>query len=180
MGSNIEGNSPSGFKFAVGAIPILPLSAAAKSLRISAWRLVATTTSIDLGSRTMRVVIASTNILSIIKSRYSLRSWSKISSHITMPCLCALDLVTKVNFFCGLERAKSRANLCIRSTPERVKTETSRPTSLGCPECTRPPAPAYSPSVFSRTITQSMIPAATSRKGLSIPGSKTEGRTFAY
>ena len=44
----------------VGAMPRLPASAAARSLRMSACRLVATTVSMLAGRLTMRAVIAST------------------------------------------------------------------------------------------------------------------------
>jgi hypothetical protein len=53
--------------------------------------------------------------------------------------------------------------------PARVITETSVATSSGIPRCTRPPTPAYSPSLFSRTITQSSSFAVTPRKGLATP-----------
>jgi hypothetical protein len=44
--------------------------------------------------------------------------------------------------------------------------------------CARPPLPQYSPSEFSRMITQSMsLPFAS---GLFTPGSTRVGRTFAY
>ena len=66
----------------------------------------------------------------------------------------------------------------MRSTPLRVKTEVSVATSSGSPVCTRPPLPEYSPSEFSRMITQSMSLAAAS--GLVTPGSTRAGRTFAY
>ena len=42
------------------------------------------------------------------------------------------------------------------------------------------PGPAYSPSEFSRTITQSRSFAATLRRGLSMPGRMRVGRTLAY
>ena len=48
----------------------------------------------------------------------------------------------------------------------RVKIETSVAISSGRPGCERPPCPAYSPSEFSRTITQSSSGPATLRKGL--------------
>jgi hypothetical protein len=51
-------------------------------------------------------------------------------------------------------------------------------TSFGRPVWTRPPAPEYSPSVFSRTITQSMSFAFF--MGDAMPGSSRDGRTFAY
>jgi hypothetical protein len=41
-----------------------------------------------------------------------------------------------------------------RCTPARVITETSCATSIGRPLCARPPTPEYSPSEFSRTITE--------------------------
>src|ERR1700712_1641805 len=59
----------------------------------------------------------------------------------------------------------------IRCTPTRVKIATSVPTSSGSPRCTRPPQPAYSPSEFSRTITQSRSPVSTPRNGEVMPGS---------
>ena len=68
----------------------------------------------------------------------------------------------------------------IRVTPARVKIATSVPTSCGSPRCERPPWPAYSPSEFSRTITQSSSLAVTLRKGLVIPGRMRVGRTLAY
>jgi len=66
----------------------------------------------------------------------------------------------------------------MRSTPLRVKVDTSTATSLLKPICTRPPAPEYSPSVFSRTMTQSICAPFLSGDGT--PGSTRAGRTFAY
>ena len=48
----------------------------------------------------------------------------------------------------------------------------------GSPRCARPPLPAYSPSEFSRTMTQSIC--SPLRSGLVMPGSTRAGRTFAY
>ena len=62
----------------------------------------------------------------------------------------------------------------------RVKTDTSVATSSGSPVCTRPPAPEYSPSEFSRTMTQSRSPGPLSRRGVAIPGRMRVGRTLAY
>ena len=95
-----------------------------------------------------------------------------------MPWRCAFDLVTSVSCLRGRLRASSNAKRWMRSTPLRVKTEVSVATSSGRPRCTRPPEPEYSPSVFSRTITQSMsLPFAS---GLVTPGSTRAGRTLAY
>ena len=52
----------------VGATPSEPASAAARSDRMSACRLVATTVSIERGLRTIRMVIASTSSLSQVTS----------------------------------------------------------------------------------------------------------------
>src|ERR1700746_1033239 len=68
----------------------------------------------------------------------------------------------------------------MRVTPTRVKIATSVPTSSGRPLCARPPQPAYSPSEFSRTITQSRSPTPTLRKGEATPGKILVGRTLAY
>ena len=68
----------------------------------------------------------------------------------------------------------------MRVTPARVKIVTSVATSCGWPRCERPPWPAYSPSEFSRTITQSSSLPETLRSGLVIPGRMRVGRTLAY
>ena len=51
--------------------------------------------------------------------------------------------------------ASLKAKRMMRSTPARVIIDTSVATSIGWPWCARPPTPAYSPSEFSRTMTQS-------------------------
>ena len=68
----------------------------------------------------------------------------------------------------------------MRSMPTRVKTAVSMPTSCGWPVCERPPTPAYSPSVFSRTNTMSMSAAVRLASGVGMPGSRRAGRTFAH
>ncbi len=68
IGSNIDGKRRSGFRLAVGAMPSEPESAAARSERMSACRLEATTVSIAAGFSTMRVVIASTRMRSVFTS----------------------------------------------------------------------------------------------------------------
>ena len=68
----------------------------------------------------------------------------------------------------------------MRMTPARVMIETSVATSSGKPACTRPPTPEYSPSEFSRTITQSSSGPETWRRGEAIPGKIRVGRTLAY
>ena len=68
----------------------------------------------------------------------------------------------------------------MRVTPARVNMATSVATSSGRPLWTRPPTPEYSPSEFSRTITQSSSGPETWRNGLTIPGRMRVGRTLAY
>ena len=68
----------------------------------------------------------------------------------------------------------------MRSTPARVMIDTSVAASIGWPWCTRPPTPAYSPSVFSRTITQSRSAGPQRLSGASMPGRMRVGRTLAY
>ena len=69
---------------------------------------------------TMRMVMASTSILSQVTSGNSRATSAAISSHITMPWRCAFDLVTTVSSLRGRERASSKAKRMMRSTPARV------------------------------------------------------------
>ena len=85
IGSNIEGVVRSGLMLAVGAMPSEPASAAARSDRMSACRLVATIVSSVSGLRVIRMVMASTSILSQVTSGNSCATSAAISSHITMP-----------------------------------------------------------------------------------------------
>ena len=128
----------------------------------------------------MRIVIASTSILSHVTSGNSPATSAAISSHITMAWRCALLLVTTVSSLRGRDWASLKAKRMMRSTPGRVMIETSWATSIGSPLCTRPPTPEYSPSEFSRTITQSSSGPATWRSGLVMPGRMRVGRTLAY
>lgn len=124
--------------------------------------------------------MASTNILSHLTSGKSRATSAAISSHSTMPFRCALLFVTTVRNFLGRFCAVSNAKRMSRSTPWRVKMATSVAVSQGWPRCERPPWPAYSPSVFSRTITQSRSPGEAFRKGDSVPRKILVGRTLAY
>jgi hypothetical protein len=54
----------------------------------------------------------------------------------------------------GPDWASLKAKRMMRSTPARVIIDTSVAASIGWPWCTRPPTPEYSPSEFSRTMTQ--------------------------
>jgi len=98
-----------------------------------------------------------------------------------MPYCCALLFVTPVTNGRCLVRARSNANLMIRSQPVSVNSADWTATSPPRPRAAsaRPPSPAYSPSLFSRTTTQSSSGPA-SRSGLGTPGRKRTGRTLAH
>lgn len=136
--------------------------------------------SIDSGFSTILVVMASTSILSTVTSGNSLATSAATSSQSTIPFLCALLFVTTVNIFLGLDLAVSNANRISRVTPWRVKMDTSVAVSHARPRCERPPWPAYSPSLFSRMMTQSRSPSLQFRRGDCVPGRTRVGRTFAY
>ena len=143
-------------------------------------RLVAAMVSIVSGFNTIRVVMASTSILSTVTSGNSFAISAATSSHITIPFRCALLFVTTVRSYRGRFCAVSNANRMIRSTLWREKIATSVATSHGKPRCERPPCPAYSPSLFSRTITQSRSPLLQLRSGDCTPRKILVGRTLAY
>ena len=81
----------------------------------------------------MRMVMASTSILSQVTSGKFCATSAAISSHITIPWRCAFDLVTTVSSLRGRERAISKAKRMMRVTPARVNIETSVATSSGRP-----------------------------------------------
>jgi len=94
------------------------------------------------GRSTMRMVMASTSILSQVTSGNSPATSAAISSHITMAWRWAFDLVTTVSSQRARARASAKAKRMMRVTPARVMTETSVATSSGSPRCTRPPTPS--------------------------------------
>ena len=102
---------------------------------MSACRLVATIVSSVCGFMVIRMVIASTSILSHVTSGNSFATSAAISSHITMAWRCALLLVTTVSSLRGRDWASLKAKRMIRSTPVLVMMETSVATSSGRPLC---------------------------------------------
>ena len=91
------------------ARPSEPASAAARSDRMSACRLVATIVSSVCGFMTMRIVMASTSILSHVTSGNSCATSAAISSHMTIAWRCALLLVTTVSSLRGRDWASLKA-----------------------------------------------------------------------
>lgn len=148
--------------------------------KLAHTRFVATMVSRLSGFNTIRHVMASTSIFSTVTSVNSLATSAATSSHSTMPLRWALLLVTTVRCFLGRFCATSNANRMMRSTACRVKMDTSVAVSHACPRCDRPPWPAYSPSLFSRIITQSKEPVVALRSGDCVPRKILVGRTLAY
>jgi hypothetical protein len=124
--------------------------------------------------------MASTSIFSTVTSVNSLAISAAISSQSTMPFRWALLLVTTVRCLRGRFCATSNAKRMMRSTAWRVKIDTSVAVSHAWPRCDRPPCPAYSPSLFSRIITQSSEPVVALRSGDCVPRKILVGRTLAY
>lgn len=145
---------------------------------IELTKFVATIVSKDSGFNTILQVIASTSMKSILTSGKSFATSFATSSQRTMPLRCALLLVTTVSILRGLCCAVSYAKRRILSTACRVKIATSVAVSHASPRCERPPCPAYSPSLFSRTMTQSK--SLQSRSGDLVPRKTLVGLTFAY
>ena len=68
MGSDIDKTRRSGLRVAVGALPKLTVNAQRDHLSLSACMLVASATSADFGSNTMRVAMVLTSILAVVMS----------------------------------------------------------------------------------------------------------------
>ena len=100
---------------------------------MSACRFVATIVSRVSGFIVMRIVMASTSILSQVTSGKSCATSAAISSHITMAWRWAFDFVTTVRSLRGRDWASLNAKRMIRSTPVRVNIATSVATSFGMP-----------------------------------------------
>src|SRR5712692_4522091 len=120
-GSNIEGYSRSGFRFADGALPMVTVTAGPRSERMSPKRFEPTTTSNHCGCSTKCAVRMSMWNLSTFTSLYCAAIASTRSSQYGMVMEMPFDLVAEVRCFFGRERASSKAYRRIRSTPRRVK-----------------------------------------------------------
>ena len=108
-GSNIEGNSRSGFRFAEGAIPMVPAQAGPRSERMSPNRFEPTTTSNQSGCWTKCAVRMSMWYWSVRTSGYSAAMARKRSSQYGIVIVMPFDLVAEVRCFFGRRRASSNA-----------------------------------------------------------------------
>ena len=178
-GSNIEGNSRSGFRFPEGAMPIEPATAAARSLRMSPNRLEATMTSKRPGWRTTIAASASISTCSVWSCGCLEVTAAKRSSQNGIVWMIPLDFVAE-QMRPDRVAASSHAYCMTRSVPRRVNTDSWTASSSSVPWCRRPPISEYSPSLFSRTITMSTSSGAMSRRGEGMPGHSRIGRRFTY
>ena len=146
----------SGLRLAVGAMPSEPASAAARSDRMSACRLVATIVSSVSGRSVMRMVMASTSILSQVTSGNSARDLGGD----LVPHHHAVTLRVRLGDD-GEQLARARAGEREGEAHDACDAGAREDRDLGCDLLGQAamrrarPAPAYSPSEFSRTITQS-------------------------
>ena len=107
-GSNSEGLAPVGSMFADGAMPMLPINAADRSVSRSPNRLLPTMTSNRAGSRTSRASSASRCMVSTATSGYSAATSRTTSSQNGIAYMIPFDLVALVSLPCR-ERASSSA-----------------------------------------------------------------------
>ena len=150
----------SGLMLAEAAKPRPPWIAAPRSVRMSPKRFEATTTSrlsgamhhagghrVDVVARDLDVRIVGSDPVGRSRPRTPSCASGRSTSSPRRACRAA-------------RRACSKPKRRMRSTPCRVKIAVSTATSSGVPTCTRPPAPEYSPSVFSRTqrMSKSVLP----------------------
>src|SRR4051794_28361968 len=94
-GSNIDGWSRSGLRLAAGAIPMLPATAAVRSLRMSPNRFEPTMTSSDSGARTTRAHSASISTRSTSMPGWSAATASTTSSQNGMVWMIPFDFVAE-------------------------------------------------------------------------------------
>ena len=121
-GSNNDGKLRSGFKFADGAKPIVPVQAGPKSDKISPNKLEATTTSKRSGDITKRAHKMSICCLSVVMSGYCSPIKAARSSQYGMLIAMPLDFVAMVTCLRARWRASSNAYFKTRSVPIRLNT----------------------------------------------------------
>ena len=109
IGSYMDGCFPDGSTLPVAPLPRLPVSAEARSERMSACRLLARIVSKLPGFVTIRAAMASTSFQSTSSSGKSFSTVRQASSQSTMPWRWALDLVTTVSRLRGRAIAISQA-----------------------------------------------------------------------
>src|SRR5438477_11895062 len=122
-GSKHDGNSRAGFRFAEGAMPMVPVHAGPRSERMSPKRFEPTTTSNQSGCCTKCAVRMSMWYCEVLISGYKADIALKRSSQYGMVMEMPLDFVAEVTCFLGRVFASSKANRMMRSVPRRVKIE---------------------------------------------------------
>ena len=160
--------SEPGATFALAAMPIPPWMAAARSVRMSPNRFEATTTSRLAGSRTMRAASASTSTRSTrtpgnsaaVSRRPRPRARSRIATRSTSSRSSASHACRP--------RARRRKRTTRSHGGPREDARLERDLG-GEPRCERPPTPAYSPSVFSRTKRKSTSSGLRPASGVGMP-----------
>src|SRR6476659_6975558 len=122
-GSKHDGNARSGFRFAEGAMPIVPVHAGPRSERMSPKRFEPTTTSNQSGCWTKCAVRMSMWYCEVFTPGYSAEIALKRSSQNGMVIEMPLDFVAEVTCFFVRVLASSKAKRMMRSQPRLVKTD---------------------------------------------------------
>src|SRR5262245_6183536 len=122
-GSKHDGNSRSGFRFADGAIPIVPVQAGPRSERMSPKRFERTTTSNQSGCCTKCAVRMSMWYCEVLIPGYSFEIAAKRSSQYGIVIEMPLDFVAEVTCFFLRFFASSKAKRMMRSQPRFENTE---------------------------------------------------------
>src|ERR1700752_3402287 len=139
-GSKHDGNSRSGFRFAEGAMPMVPVQAGPRSGRMSPKRFEPTTTSNQSGCCTKCAVRMAMWYCEVLMPGYSAEIALKRSSQYGIVIEMPLDLVAEVTCFFGRVFASSKAKRMIRSHPFFEKTESCVAISASVPAYMRPPS----------------------------------------
>src|SRR4030095_17222783 len=139
-GSKHDGNSRSGFRFADGAMPMVPVQAGPRSERMSPKRFEPTTTSNQSGCWTKCAVRMSMWYCEVLMPGYSAEIALKRSSQYGIVIEIPFDFVADVTCFFLRVFASSKAKRMMRSGPRLVKIESCVANSLSVPAYMRPPA----------------------------------------
>src|SRR5206468_11875430 len=122
-GSKHDGNSRSGFRFAEGAMPMVPVHAGPRSERMSPKRFEPPTTSNQSGCCTKCAVRMSMWYCEVLMPGYSFEIAANRSSQYGIVIEMPLDLVAEVTCFFVRVFASSNAKRMMRSHPRLLNTE---------------------------------------------------------